>query len=198
MRKIRLDIAGLTSGQAQGSYTLILSEPETERKLPIIIGTFEAQAIAIEIEKITPFMPMTHDLFVSFTKAFNIEVKEVIIYNLHEGVFYAKIVCICNGETQEIDARTSDSIALAVRFKCPIFTYEKIMDEAAIVIDDELVETPARSSQTDNPPKPKSQQEQLASLSTEELEIKLEEAIRMEEYHQAALIRDELSKRKKN
>lgn len=199
MEKIRLEIVGLTSGQTHGSYTLILGEEVGERKLPIIIGSFEAQAIAIEIEKIVPFRPMTHDLFVSFCKTFDIEVEEAIIYNLLEGVFYSKIICRQKGQTYEIDARTSDAIALAVRFKCPIFTYGSIMDSAGIVIEDEEQEEgPSRPSMAEPPAKSgKSHEDNLASFSVNELEEMLEKALRVEDYNKAAIIRDEINRRRK-
>lgn len=200
MQKIRLEIVGLTSGQTHGSYTLILGEEVGEKKLPIIIGSFEAQAIAIEIEKIVPFRPMTHDLFVSFCKTFNIEVVEAIIYNLLEGVFYSKIVCKQNGETYEIDARTSDAIALAVRFQCPIYTYNTIMDSAGILIEDEETEDiagPSRPSMQEPPAKPSSPQgDDLSKLSTPELEELLSRTLQIEDYNKAAIIRDEINKRR--
>ena len=200
MQKIKLEIVGLTSGQTHGSYTLILGEELGDRKLPIIIGSFEAQAIAIEIEKIVPFRPMTHDLFVSFCKTFNIEVEEAIIYNLLEGVFYSKIICRQNGQTYEIDARTSDAIALAVRFKCPIYTYTNIMDTAGIVIQDEEGEEagPGRSSVDEPVRKPgRHTEDDLSSMAVPELEELLEKALKIEDYNRAALIRDEINKRKK-
>ncbi len=199
MQKIRLEIVGLTNGQQQGSYTLILGEENGERKLPIIIGSFEAQAIAIEIEKIVPFRPMTHDLFVSFTRLFHTEVKEVIIYNLVEGVFYAKLICVQEGITKELDARTSDAIALAVRFKCPVYTYDDILRTAGIVIQDEEEEgvaAPDRPKSEDAPKKGRSFQDTISSMPTEELEKMLEDAIRVEEYDRAAIIRDEINRRK--
>jgi len=196
MQKIRLDIVGLTSGQTHGSYTLILGEEMGEKKLPIIIGSFEAQAIAIEIEKIVPFRPMTHDLFVSFCKTFNIEVLEAIIYNLQEGVFYSKIVCKQGDNTYEIDARTSDAIALAVRFQCPIYTYPKIMESAGILIEDEEDEQGGPSRPVDEPPRSGKSSDDYTSLSEEELETLLEQALKVEDYNKAAIIRDEINKRK--
>ncbi len=195
MARIKLNIIGLSSGQSNGSYTLILSEEEGKRKLPIIIGSFEAQAIAIEIEKIVPFRPMTHDLFLTFCRTFNIELREVVIYNLIDGVFHAKLVCDEGGETREIDARTSDSIALAVRFKCPIYTYEDIMDSAGVVFSEDENDEPAfvpenKSSSTDKAGN------EWSSYSIDELEIRLQEALSFEDYHKAAIIRDEINKRK--
>lgn len=193
MSRIRLNIVGLSSGQSNGSYTLILGEDKGRRKLPIIIGSFEAQAIAIEIEKIVPFRPMTHDLFVSFCKSFNIQILEVEIYNLIDGVFHAKLVCEVDGETKEIDARTSDSIALAVRFKCPIYTFEDIMETAGVIFNDEADAEFSEASKETQPSKPSND---LASKSKEQLEDLLHDALRDEDYAKAAVIRDELNKRK--
>jgi len=187
MNRIRLNIFGLSSGQSNGSYTLILSEEKGKRKLPIIIGSFEAQAIAIEIEKIVPFRPMTHDLFVSFCKTFNIHVSEIEIYNLVEGVFHAKLICERDGETCEIDARTSDSIALAVRFKCPIYTFEDIMESAGVVFNDDVEEELEQV-------KPKGLD--YSAQTMDKLNEMLEDAIRNEDYIKAAQIRDEIKKRK--
>lgn len=191
MSRIRLNIVGLSSGQSNGSYTLILGEDKGRRKLPIIIGSFEAQAIAIEIEKIVPFRPMTHDLFVSFCKTFNINVVEIEIYNLIDGVFHAKLLCEKDGETSEIDARTSDSIALAVRFKCPIYTYEDIMESAAVVFNEDIEE----ELDTEQAPKPAGVDYSAQTL--DKLNQLLEEAIKNEDYIKAARIRDEIQKRKK-
>lgn len=205
MNKIRLQVLGLSSGTSSGSYTLILGESGGNRRLPIVIGSFEAQAIAIEIEKIIPFRPMTHDLFVNFCKQFGIHILEVMIYNLQEGVFHARLVCEQNGITREIDARTSDSIALAVRFRCPIFTNEEIMDQASIEVNDESqAEEEQRGmynddEEADQEPTPSSSPSKSRSLhdaSSAELEQMLQDAIRDEDYALAAKIRDELNHRK--
>ena len=138
MNKIGLEIIGLSYSQTQsGAYALVLGEKDGKRRIPIIIGGFEAQAIAIELENMTPSRPLTHDLFKTFASTFEIIIKEIIIYNLVEGIFFAKLVCEQNGKTVEIDARTSDSIALAVRFNCPVSTYEFILSSAGIVLEDE-------------------------------------------------------------
>lgn len=192
MDRIRLNIIGLSSGQSNGSYTLILGEDKGKRKLPVVIGSFEAQAIAIEIEKIVPFRPMTHDLFVAFAQTFSIQIQEVVIYNLIDGVFHAKIVCEMQGNEYEIDARTSDSIALAVRFKCPIYTSEKIMEEAGVIFDDEP-ELEVEEEQV----MAKSPENDLSKLTMDELQKKLDEALSIEEYGKAAIIRDEIKKRNK-
>ncbi|RZL15683.1 MAG: bifunctional nuclease family protein, partial [Pedobacter sp.] len=136
MKKVKLDIVGLSYSQTQsGAYALVLGEVNGRRRLPIIIGAFEAQAIAIEIEKMTPTRPLTHDLFKSFANVYHIEISEIIIYNLVDGVFFAKLICSDGQNTQEIDARTSDAIALAVRFNATIYTYEFILSSAGIVIE---------------------------------------------------------------
>src|ERR1700741_2015814 len=138
MKKVRLEIVGLSYSQTQsGAYALVLGESTGSRRLPIIIGGFEAQAIAIELEKMTPSRPLTHDLFKSFAEAFNIELREVLIYNLVEGIFFANLICSSETEDVEIDERTSDAIALAVRFACPIYTFEFILSQAGIVLEDE-------------------------------------------------------------
>jgi bifunctional DNase/RNase len=194
MSKVKLNIVGLSSGQSNGSYTLILGEEHGKRKLPIIIGSFEAQAIAIEIEKIVPFRPMTHDLFLNFARTFGVNIIEVEIYNLVDGVFHAKLICEVDGETREIDARTSDSIALAVRFKCPIYTHEHIMAEAAMIFTEDMTEDDMMEmDEFDNQTRESSEMERM---SDEELEQKLTEALQVEDYQRAAILRDELNKRK--
>ena len=194
MSKVKLNIVGLSSGQSNGSYTLILGEEHGKRKLPIIIGSFEAQAIAIEIEKIVPFRPMTHDLFLNFARTFGVNIVDVEIYNLVDGVFHAKLICEVDGETREIDARTSDSIALAVRFKCPIYTHEHIMAEAAMIFTEDMTEDDMiEMGEFDNQPRESSE---IERMSDEELEQKLTEALQVEDYQRAAILRDELNKRK--
>lgn len=192
MDKIKLDIAGLSYSQTQsGAYALVLSESGGKRQLPIIIGGFEAQAIAIELEKMTPTRPLTHDLFKFLAESFEIHVKEVVIYNLVEGIFFSKLVCERDGQIQEIDARTSDAIAIGVRFNCPIFTFENILASAGILQDEtdndslELVEESSEES-TGDP---------YGQLSVQELEDQLAEAIENEDYELASKIRDEINKR---
>lgn len=194
MDKVKLDIVGLTYSQTQsGAYALILAEVGGKRSLPIIIGGFEAQAIAIELEKMTPTRPLTHDLFKSLALSFHIQVREVVIYNLNEGIFYAKIICEQDGHLSEIDARTSDAIALAVRFKCPIYTFENILASAGIHLDENNefssdVET--NKSDESNPIT-----NSLAQLSITELQEQLNQALDEEDYEKASLLRDEISKR---
>jgi bifunctional DNase/RNase len=197
MKKIKLDIVGLSYSQTQsGAYALVLGEVGGRRRLPIIIGSFEAQAIAIEIEKMTPSRPLTHDLFKSFADAYNIMVQEVIIYNLVDGIFYSKLICSDGKKTMEIDARTSDAIAVAVRFDCPIYTYEFILSSAGIVIEGNDFVYLENITETTEEINPATSASGFNSLSTEELKTKLQEALTEESYEKAAKIRDELNRRK--
>ena len=192
MDKIKLEIVGLSYSQTQsGAYALVLSEVNGHRRLPIIIGGFEAQAIAIELEKMVPTRPLTHDLFKNFATTFNIEVQEVIIYNLVEGIFYSKLICVQNGETREIDARTSDAIAIGVRFNCPVFTYENILSSAGIMLDETSSEEEDFFAETDAEP----EKETLDTVSIEDLENQLNQAIANEDYELASKIRDEINRR---
>src|SRR6201992_3267969 len=197
MKKIKLDIVGLSYSQTQsGAYALVLGEVSGRRRLPIIIGAFEAQAIAIEIEKMTPSRPLTHDLFKSFAQAYHITVQEIVIYNLVDGIFYAKLMCFDGKRTVEIDARTSDAIAIAVRFDCPIYTYEFILSSAGIVIEGNDFVYLENINETQEEKVSASPTGGFTSLSTEELKTKLKEALSEESYEKAAKIRDELNKRK--
>lgn len=207
MKKLKLDIVGLSYSQTQsGAYALVLGEINGNRRLPIIIGSFEAQAIAVEIEKMTPSRPLTHDLFKSFSETFNISIDEVLIYNLVDGIFFAKLICSQGNETHEIDARTSDAVALAVRFECPIYTYDFIMSSAGIVIESNdfafLENLSSANTSEVTTPSPKKEFEKpkevspYASLTIEQLENTLEKAIANEQYEVAAKIRDEIEKRK--
>ena len=197
--KIRLKILGLSSSQSQsGSFALVLGEQNGNRRLPIIIGMFEAQAIAIEIEKIIPNRPMTHDLFKSFANAFQFSVNEIIISDLKEGVFYAKIVCSDGSDSLEIDARPSDAIAIGLRFGVPIFTFESIMSEAGIMLSD--ADEDEGDSVLADEAQPtsgiaKSPQEKLKDFTSEKLQQMLDEALEKEDYEQAAKIRDEMNRR---
>jgi bifunctional DNase/RNase len=198
MKKIKLDIVGLSYSQTQsGAYALVLGEVNGRRRLPIIIGGFEAQAIAIEIEKMTPSRPLTHDLFKSFAEAYSINIQEIIIYNLIDGIFYAKLICHDGKKTTEIDARTSDAIALAVRFECPIYTYEFILATAGIVIEgNDFAFLENIEGATDEPVDLTPVSGGYSTQSDEELKEKLKQALSDEAYERAAKIRDELSKRK--
>lgn len=202
-RKIKLEILGLSSSQSTtGSFALVLGETEGNRRLPIIIGMFEAQAIAIEIEKIIPNRPMTHDLFKSFASTFHFHVEEIVISDLKEGVFFAKIVCTDGLKKTEIDARPSDAIAIGLRFDSPIYTYENILAEAGIVLTDEEEEEEREKSETkETKAKVKKEvssskkSEDYKNYSVEKLNELLKDAIEKEDYERAAKIRDELSKR---
>jgi uncharacterized protein len=201
--KLELEILGLSSSQSQsGSFALVLGEVNGNRRLPIIIGMFEAQAIAIEIEKITPNRPMTHDLFKSFAQSFKFNINEIVISDLKEGVFFAKIMCTNGVDQVEIDARPSDAIAIGLRFDVPIYTYETIMAEAGIVLTDEAEETaeeqPAPKKQTKKQPQIKKDKplgEQLKDFTVDQLHRMLDESLAKEDYERAALIRDEMNRR---
>ncbi len=202
MKKIKLEILGLSSSQSQtGSFALVLGEELGNRRLPIIIGMFEAQAIAIEIEKISPNRPMTHDLFKSFSEVFKFNIEEIIISELKEGVFYAKIVCTDSKKAYEIDARPSDAIAIGLRFEVPIYTYETIMSEAGIVLSEMEEEKSVggeleiEREEAQVPEKKKTSLEQIKNLNTDQLKIMLDEALNREDYENAAKIRDELNRR---
>lgn len=197
MKKVRLEIVGLSYSQTQsGAYALVLGESAGSRRLPIIIGGFEAQAIAIELEKMTPTRPLTHDLFKTFSETFSIDVTEILIYNLVEGIFYAKLICTDGTKEVEIDARTSDAIALAVRFNCPIFTYEFILKSSGIVLDDESLPL-AEKTNLPTDELLNSENEYL-SKSTEELKKLLQNALEDEQYELASKIRDEINTRKES
>lgn len=198
MKKIKLDIVGLSYSQTQsGAYALVLGEVNGRRRLPIIIGSFEAQAIAIEIEKMTPSRPLTHDLFKSFAQAYHLQIQEVIIYNLIDGIFYSKLICSDGKKVVEIDARTSDAIAMAVRFDCPINTYEFILSTAGIVIEgNDFVYLENLNEQQSEDKSTSLNPGNYTSVSVEELKTMLQEALADEAYEKAAKIRDELNKRK--
>ena len=192
--KIELEILGLSTSQAQsGSFALVLGETEGNRRLPIIIGMFEAQSIAIEIEKIKPNRPLTHDLFKELAEKSNMEVKEVIITSLKEGVFFSKIVVkTVLGEEIELDSRPSDAIAICLRFNAPIYTVEAVMNEAGIILgDDELEEEKLENEEVEG-------NDELSSMPLDEIKHQLDEAIANEDYELAAKLRDELSKRNPN
>ena len=203
MGLIKLTIKGISYSQTQtGAYALVLSEMEGSRTLPIIIGAFEAQSIAIALEKeIRPPRPLTHDLFKTFSDRFSIEIKEVIIHKLIDGVFFSSLICQKDGVEEVIDARTSDAIAIAVRFEAPIFTYENILDKAGVFlkIEDELglndlSETEEISSEGEDLLKVDTTSLD-SKLSVSELNDQLDKAIADENYELAAKIRDEISKK---
>jgi len=194
MEKIALDIVGLSYSQTQsGAYALVLGEQDGNRRLPIIIGGFEAQAIAIELEDMTPSRPLTHDLFKSFADSFEINIQEVLIYNLMEGIFHAKLLCRQGDSEVEIDTRTSDAVALAVRFKCPIYTHEFILKEAGIILEDGTESAPSTGAKM--PKQSKKEKKGIDSSSLSELNEKLEKALATENYEEASRIRDEINRR---
>lgn len=197
MEKIKLEIVGLSYSQTQsGAYALVLSETNGKRRLPIIIGGFEAQAIAIELEKMVPTRPLTHDLFKNFAESFQITVREIVIYKLVEGIFYSKLICEQNGQELEIDARTSDAIAIGVRFNCPVYTFESILSSAGILLDENEEEADILGESMDE--SIESESGSLESLSDDELNQQMQEAVENEDYELASKIRDELNRRSSN
>ncbi len=198
MQKIRLNILGLSVSQTQsGAYALVLAEEEGERRIPIIIGPVEAQAIAIQLEGLKPPRPLTHDLIKNMALAFDIALLEVTIYKLEEGIFYSELLCEMNGKEIKIDSRTSDAVALALRFRCPIFTSEEILQKAGIVLEGEDESSPVRSLLDDDEDFDSPSSSSYAQYSTSELQELLNEAVQNEDYEKASVIRDELNKREK-
>lgn len=189
MKKIPLDITALSSSVSQShNYAVLLTERNGNRRLPIVIGGFEANSIAMVWERMKMSRPLTHDLLRNILDAYHINLREVVISNLIDGIFHARLICEQGGITTEIDSRTSDALALAVRYQCPIYTYEFILEAAGVVFDGQGHAQVAVSQ----PSKPK---EGLTGLSIEELQRNLESAIEKEEYERAAKIRDEINKR---
>jgi hypothetical protein len=199
MKKKRLELLNLSLSQSQsGAYTLVLGEADGKRRLPIIIGNFEAQAIIIELENMTPNRPLTHDLFKNFAMSFEINIDEVVIYKLHEGIFFSKLVCSNQEKQIEIDARTSDAVAMAVRFNCPIYTYEAILAQAGVLFEEENAPSEPKPAKEKKATSRQSKDKDITSLSTDELQEMLQRAIEDEAYEKASQIRDELNKRKKS
>lgn len=192
---IRLKVIGISYSQTQsGAYALILAEEDGERRIPIIIGGFEAQAIVIKLENLEPPRPLTHDLFKSFAEACGVTVEQVLINKLREGIFYSEIVCTDGERRFQIDSRTSDAVALALRFECPIFIDSQIMNEAGIVMSttpEEEQKQPGEPAKKKNPPPAG----EYGEFTTDELKDMLADAISREDYEQAAAIRDEMSRR---
>lgn len=197
MRKIELDIVALSHSVGQShNYAVVLGEKDGNRRLPIVIGGFEAQAIAVAIERMIPNRPLTHDLLKNFMESYHIQLKEIIISDLVEGVFFAKLICKQEGgETLEIDSRTSDALAMAVRFGCPIFTNEFILDSAGIVMEEE---EGVEDIQEDGVEGKNVREESLSSYSIDALNTLLNDVLAEEDYEKAARIRDEISRRTKN
>ncbi len=203
MNKVKLNVLGISYSQTQtGAYALVLAEENGRRRIPIIVGGFEAQAIAIQLEGLKPPRPLTHDLFLNFARTFNVDLLEVTVYKLEEGVFYSKLTCDNGQRIIEIDARTSDAIALALRFKCPIYTTEEILKKAGIILDFE--KESAVQNAGDQQPAARQVKVQDTTFTDElkhnnlqELQELLDEAISDEDYEKASLIRDEINRRKK-
>lgn len=191
MKKIELEIVTLSHSISQShNYAVVLGEMDGNRKLPIVIGSFEAQAIAVAMEKMNPNRPLTHDLFKNTMDTFDIEIKEVVINNLLDGIFYARLICSRNGETIEIDSRTSDAIAMAVRANCPIFTFDFILESAGVILEETEEKTTAATS------KKEKAGNSFNQYSIDALNKMLEEVLAEEDYEKAAKIRDEINKRK--
>lgn len=196
-KKLELEIVALSHSVTQShSYAVVLGEVNGVRKLPIVIGGFEAQAIAVALENMQPTRPLTHDLMKNMMSQFHLELLEVLIHRIHEGIFYAKLICKSPSETIEIDSRTSDALALAVRFDAPIFTYEAILDSAGLQMDENNPKTAGGDDDKKGKRKVAPPKNELANLSIEELQNMLEEVLEQEDYIRAAQIRDEINTRK--
>jgi bifunctional DNase/RNase len=197
MKKIELDIVALSHSVAQShNYAVVLGEKEGSRRLPIVIGGFEAQAIAVAMEGMTPNRPLTHDLFKNTLETFKVDLQEIVINNLLDGIFYARLVCMQDGERIEVDSRTSDALAMAVRFQCPIYTYEFILDAAGIILEEDDEEEVGYT--TDEEVESARTSDSLSSFSIDALQKMLEEVLEEENYERAAKIRDEIDRRKSN
>jgi uncharacterized protein len=193
MAKVKLKVLGLSYSQTQsGAYALVLAEDKGDRRIPIIIGGFEAQAIAIELEALKPPRPLTHDLFVNFAMAFKIDLVEVNIHRLEEGIFYSELLCDNGSSRIKIDARTSDAVALAIRFGSPIYTTEDIMNKAGIIlpVEDRIRTDKSKPAETKDTGK-------YSAISMKELKESLDKAIMNEDYEEASRIRDEMNRREK-
>ena len=198
MKKVELEIVALSHSVTNShNYAVVLGEGDGSRRLPIIIGGFEAQAIAVAMEKMAPNRPLTHDLFKNTLDSFEIELKEIVINNLLDGIFYARMVCLKNGELYEIDSRTSDAIAMAVRFDCPIYTYEFIMEQAGVVLDETESDSISEEAagKTSRRPRKKAPDQSIETMSVENLEVLLKKVLGQEDYEKAAKIRDEINNR---
>jgi bifunctional DNase/RNase len=197
MKKIELEIIALSHSITQThSYAVVLGETDGLRRLPIVIGGFEAQAIAVALERMQPNRPLTHDLMKNFMAAFGIKLQEIIISDLQEGIFYSKLVCYNDHDTIEIDSRTSDALALAVRFGCPIYTYEHIMENAGILMEDGTAKKKTTEISDAGDENVTSNTEDLSQMSLEELQNLLNDVLEHEDYIRAIAIRDEINKRK--
>jgi uncharacterized protein len=197
MKRIELGIVALSHSMTQShNYAVVLGERRGQRRLPIVIGSFEAQAIAVAMEKMVPNRPLTHDLFKNTLDTFGVQLREVVINNLLDGIFYSRLICVKNGEMFEIDSRTSDAIAMAVRFECPIYTYDFILEAAGVILDENEEEggsqsiIPTANAAMDSQP--------LERLSSQDLSERLQSVLEAEDYEMAAKIRDEMKRREKN
>jgi len=191
MKKLELEIVALSHSVTQShNYAVVLGELEGNRRLPIVIGGFEAQAIAVAMERMTPNRPLTHDLFKNTLDTFDIDLKEVVINNLLDGIFYAQLVCVRDGEEFVIDSRTSDAIAMAVRFKSPLYTFDFVMEQAGVVLDETEEETTIEEDIPENPVP-----DSFENYSVKALNQMLNDVLETEDYEKAALIRDEIKKR---
>jgi bifunctional DNase/RNase len=199
MSKIKLNVLGISYSQTQsGAYALVLTEEKGDRRIPIIVGGFEAQAIAIQLEGLNPPRPLTHDLFYNFATAFKIDLLEVNIYKLEEGIFFSRLTCYDGKNTINIDSRTSDAIALALRFKCPIYTTEDILERSGIVLEFEKESKSSGTTHASKTSEPvKIESDELRGQTLEELQNALDDAIRSEHYEKASRIRDEIKRRSK-
>lgn len=194
MKKIELEIVALSHSITQThSYAVVLGEVNGLRRLPIVIGGFEAQAIAVALERMQPSRPLTHDLMKNFMNAFNVELMEIVINDLQEGIFYSKLVCVSEHDTVEIDSRTSDALALAVRFGCPIYTFDHILESAGILMEDN---NKKKSSDIPVDEVSEASREELSKMSIDELNTLLNDVLEQEDYIRAIAIRDEINKRK--
>jgi hypothetical protein len=197
MKRIELDIVALSHSVTQShNYAVVLGERRGQRRLPIVIGSFEAQAIAVAMERMVPNRPLTHDLFKNTLDTFGVQLREVVINNLLDGIFYARLVCVKNGETFEIDSRTSDAIAMAVRFDCPIYTYDFILEAAGVVLEEQEDDDQSRSASGMPSGQPSlAESDAIETFSVEQLQRRLQEVLESEDYEMAARIRDELKRR---
>jgi bifunctional DNase/RNase len=197
MRKIKLEILSLSYSQTHSSsFTLVLIEPKKNKKLPIIIGSAEAQSIAMQLEKMVSPRPLSHDIIKSFADKFAIQVTEIIIYNLIEGVFFSKLICNNGGQEEEIDSRTSDAVAIALRFNCPIYTYDFILSTAGILLEDDVLEDLQKENEVDDNSGIHDPQTEFSSYTSDELKHQLNKALEEEDYERATQLRDEIAKRK--
>lgn len=198
MKKIELEIVALSHSITQThSYAVVLGEMNGQRRLPIVIGGFEAQAIAVALEKMNPSRPLTHDLMKNFMVAFGIELHEIIISDLQEGIFFSKLICSSSNDTIEIDSRTSDALALAVRFGCPVYTYENILETAGIIMDDKKDKQISAKEEAIGSARSDDSTTNLKNMSIDELKAMLNEVLENEDYIKAIAIRDEINSRKK-